>query len=840
MENVEITEQFGNGGLTLVPASVTVKNAAGENIPYTLTPVTSPENGFKITIDSEINEKVIIKYKTNFDATTTIDGRNTFSNYVLITGKMNGDWDAGFDEASVTPGEKSQNNGYKSGDYDYAEKVFTWKMGVNYNKEKVNELVVTDSSPEGLVADLNSIKIFKLDLSSGGEGVHVGAPFEDFTKEAIDVGGKPGFKITFDVPIEDAYQIIYEARDEDGVIEGEYNNIATVEGTKNSSELTAKVPVTHGGELAVKSGQQDDDLINWSVRFNFSQSTLTDAMLVDQPSENQFVLVDSFHVYKAVPTSEGKFKKGDELSPTLYTVTIAEDGSFKLEFKEEIDEGYYIEYQSYINTPTGDIIGNIAWAEALQTNSKEKPTSEKVKVVLTNSSASGSGETGSITLYKVDAFNPEKFLPGTEFKLWTANKDDNKQFELKTVITDEEGKVVFDKLLYKKYIIEETAATEGYKITLSGEKQVVVNKATENPEITIKNERVNPLGHLAITKVSAEDTTLLLPGAVFNLLDSEGNIVLTDLVTNSEGKIEVDVPLNIEVDENGDPISIANNFTLVETAGPKGYELAKEEWPITISYEELTEITVENTEIREEPFGQLAIKKVSSEDATLFLPGTEFTLLDSDGNEVFSRLVTNSEGKIEVDVPLNIELDEMGNPVSLSNDFELLEILAPEGYQVLVDPVQVTITLDELTEITIENSPLPVEPFGQLAITKVSAEDETLLLPGAKFNLLDTQGDIVLEGLETNSEGKIEIDIALEQEGDERKLSNPYEKEFTIVETEAPAGYVRSEETWQVLINKSELTEITIENEKKPEEPKKPVTSVDTKTPTQPTPKVDN
>ncbi|MBQ0139237.1 MAG: LPXTG cell wall anchor domain-containing protein [Kurthia sp.] len=596
LTEVVITEIFTNKGLMLIESSLTVQTATGVDVPYTL--VNKGANGFEIHVIGEVTEKIIVKYKTEFDTTKTSNGKNTFSNAASVSGKYNGNIFLGIDTDSITPGEKSQNNGYKSGDYSYLNKVFTWKIGVNYNKEHVEQLVVEDTSPEGLQVILSSIRIYSLDLTNGGEGKHKDE-FTNFTVIEKDIDGKPAFVITFNEPIDDAFQIVYDSEDADGIIEGEYNNDAVIKGTNKESDVHAKVPVLHGGELAVKSGKQDEDVINWQVQYNFSQSSLSNAQLVDQPSANQFVLEDSFHVYEAIPdaANTGKFKKGEEISATLYDVEIAEDGSFKLNFKQDIHEGYYIEYQSYINAAPGEYIENKAWAESDQKSSESKPTSEKVKVVLTNSSASATGETGSLTIYKVDAYTPEKFLPGTEFKLWSVDADGNKRFDLKTAVTDADGKVVFDKLLYKDYIIEETQASKGYKITLSGEEMVEMGQS--NQELTVKNEPSNPTAKLKIIKADVENPEKWLAGAQFNLLNEAGEIVLENITTNSEGFIKVDVPLVIEKDEEGEVLSLENDFTIEEIKAPTGYEIVEKSWPITLTYDELLAVTIDNQLIEE-------------------------------------------------------------------------------------------------------------------------------------------------------------------------------------------------------------------------------------------------
>ncbi|GEK33725.1 collagen binding domain-containing protein [Kurthia sibirica] len=547
LSNVRITETYPNGGLLLRPSTVVIKNSADVALvvgtDYTLTD--NKENGFDITFLKDVTDKLTISYVTDYDTTKTINGKNTFKNKATVTETINGTDYKADGEATFTPGTESQNNGFKSGDYDYSKKVFKWTLGINYNQESIAQLVVTDSSPQDLITDLNSFKIVKLDLTAGGVGVEAGE-FTNFTVVAEQINGHAGFRLIFNEAISSAYKITYEAKDEDEIIIKEYTNNATVTGPKTPSKLTAKIPVLHGDEYAIKHGKQDGDVINWSVDFNFAQSSLTHASLIDKPSDNQFILQESFHVYFAEPSStkKGEFVKGDELSPTLYDILMNDDGSFRLKFKQDIHEGYFIEYQSYINAPTGAIIENKVYAQSDQAGTETNPSSEKITVVLTNSGGTASGETGAVTIKKVDAITPDKVLKDAVFTIWNVDSDGNKRFALKTLKTNDAGEVTFDQLLYKDYIIVEDKAPDGYKVNVNAQSTVTVNQ--DSQELTVKNMPLNTAGQLAIKKVDAKDATKLLAGAEFKLMNIGNKVVIDKIVTDEEGTALVDVPLVIE------------------------------------------------------------------------------------------------------------------------------------------------------------------------------------------------------------------------------------------------------------------------------------------------------
>lgn len=92
-----------------------------------------------------------------------------------------------------------------------------------------------------------------------------------------------------------------------------------------------------------------------------------------------------------------------------------------------------------------------------------------------------------------------------------------------------------------------------------------------------------------------------MPGAEFKLVDSDGKTIVESIVTDKDGKVTVDVPLVIKKGEDGKPISLSNEFKLIETKAPAGHELATEEIPVEIVYGKVTNVTVSNEATPEKP-----------------------------------------------------------------------------------------------------------------------------------------------------------------------------------------------------------------------------------------------
>lgn len=95
------------------------------------------------------------------------------------------------------------------------------------------------------------------------------------------------------------------------------------------------------------------------------------------------------------------------------------------------------------------------------------------------------------------------------------------------------------------------------------------------------------------------------------------------------------------------------------------------------------------------------------------------------------------------------------------------------------------------------------DPFyGQIKIRKVDSEDESITLAGATFEVIDDDGDVVAT-LTTDANG--------EAISEELPVGT-----YTIVEIEAPENYEPSNDVIEVIVEKDEMIEVTIKNERTP------------------------
>ncbi|PGU69671.1 hypothetical protein COD67_04195 [Bacillus cereus] len=264
---------------------------------------------------------------------------------------------------------------------------------------------------------------------------------------------------------------------------------------------------------------------------------------------------------------------------------------------------------------------------------------------------------GKVKIKKVDSNNDDKKLVGAKFHI----KDSNGKI-VGELVTDEKGEAISKNLLVGNYTLVEKEAPKGYellkdKVAVTVEKDAVV-------EIKIGNKKLpDPIGKIKLVKIDTSNKNTKLPGAKFNIEDSNGKIV-GELVT----------------DEKGEAISknlLVGNYTLIEKEAPKGYELLKDKVAVTVEKDAVVEIKIENQKLPD-PGGQIEIEKVDDKDFNIKLKGAVFQVLDKEGKEV-ARLTTDEKGKV---ISKQLVLGK----------YTIKEIKAPNGYMLLRDPIEVEIT----------------------------------------------------------------------------------------------------------------------------------------------------
>jgi len=282
-------------------------------------------------------------------------------------------------------------------------------------------------------------------------------------------------------------------------------------------------------------------------------------------------------------------------------------------------------------------------------------------------------------------------------------------------------------------------------------------------------------GGFQLTKVDST-TNKPLAGAIYELTDSTGKVIMSNLETNSNGQIAI----------KGLALG---SYTLTETKAPTGYQVNSSPINFTIPTDGNLTVGLGQTDVVDT--GNVVLTKTDSKLNKL-LPGAVFDLLDSSGSILKGNLVTDANGQIGI---TGLE----------PGSYSLVETKAPEGYDINPDPIKFEVTSGKTTDLQANDFATPEPEVGSVVLTKVDSKVNKLL-PGAVFDLLDSNGVVVQSGLETDSNGQISV-------------SGLAVGSYSLVETKAPEGYDIDPNPIKFEITKDKTSDIQAEDIATPEEP---------------------
>ncbi|SFM46516.1 LPXTG-motif cell wall anchor domain-containing protein, partial [Gracilibacillus orientalis] len=354
-----------------------------------------------------------------------------------------------------------------------------------------------------------------------------------------------------------------------------------------------------------------------------------------------------------------------------------------------------------------------------------------------------------------------ELLEGVVFELQDAEENTMQE----GLETNADGKLLIDDLTPGSYQLVETATIPGYEMDTTPISFDIGLGQTEVTEVSFEN----PLstGSVELTKVGEEGDTL--EGAVFTLVDEEGEELETGLTTNEEGILVV---------EDLKP----GNYAFIETEAPFGYQLDATpiEFEIAFDQQEMLSMEMENSLTT----GSVELTKTGEDGNNL--EGVVFELQDADGEMLREDLVTDENGI------LIIEDLKPGN-------YQLVETETIAGYELDSSPIpfEIEVGQTEVTEISFDN-PLST---GAVELTKVDEVGESL--EGAVFDLMDESGNILQTGLTTNENGKL-------------KIADLQPGNYQLVETSAPFGYTLDNKPilFEIDFNQQAPLTVNAENER--------------------------
>lgn len=374
---------------------------------------------------------------------------------------------------------------------------------------------------------------------------------------------------------------------------------------------------------------------------------------------------------------------------------------------------------------------------------------------------------GDVLLKKVDAKTPAAPLQGVEFGLFAKSDDGNVATTASyTAQTGADGTARFAKVLFGKYQLKEITPKLGYNPSSEVDgREVVIS--TEGQTIDLSG---TPFVNKVITstvkliKRDADTPTMLLGGVQFKLYPVVDGVESTTAAYTAQTGVDgVATFDNVEF----------GSYKLRETQPLTNYVPTAKAWDVHVVTEGATILVgddaqghISNTLKK----GSVTLKKVDADTPTKPLKGVTFVL--KQGAEEKYSAVSDDSGIVRFTDVVYGEYTA-AEKETLAN----YNLRADWTATVNIDADKKNVDLGTVTN-TLKK--------GKIVVNKVSADDNNAPLKGARFAL--KQGDVtVAEGL-TDDMGSLTFDKVIY--GD-----------YTLVETQAPEGFVLEAKPVAVSIN---------------------------------------
>lgn len=185
----------------------------------------------------------------------------------------------------------------------------------------------------------------------------------------------------------------------------------------------------------------------------------------------------------------------------------------------------------------------------------------------------------------------------------------------------------------------------------------------------------------------------------------------------------------------------------------------------------------------------LQIEKIDKDTKTP-IAGVKFSIKYEEGTEL-GLYETDEKGKI------NLQNIKPGN-------IQITEVETNENYILDSKTNYFKLEYDETKQITLENE----KKKASIKIIKVDANDNTIRIPGAKFEIYNENNELV--------------ETIITDENGEATLENlPINVKYTIKEVETAKDYILSDESVTIQLKENEIKTLTFKNKKKEQEAEK-------------------
>ncbi len=373
---------------------------------------------------------------------------------------------------------------------------------------------------------------------------------------------------------------------------------------------------------------------------------------------------------------------------------------------------------------------------------------------------------GNLKIYKVDKDNHKIALGNVQFDLYS----EEFQKVIGTYTTDVNGEISIENLRTGNYKLIEKNTGKWYNLAEDTTVEVKWNTTEEN---TIENELKK--GQVKVIKVDKDNNEVKLQGVKFDVLDENGKVLET-----------------ITTDENGEAytsryaIRDYSKLTIREKETLQNYVLNDTPQTVVLEAEQIKTVTFTN-ELKK---GQIRIIKVDKDNNEVKLKGVEFKVYDEDNNLV-DTLTTGENG------------EATSKRLRIDKKYIVQESKTLENYVLNETPQTVTLTQDQITDLTFENELIK----GYIRVIKVSKEDNQYngdvkgkRLENAKFEVYDENNNLV--------------DTLVTDENGEATTKELLKGKYTLKEVESPDYYILTDEIFEAeIVKHQEIVDVEVEND---------------------------
>ena len=418
-----------------------------------------------------------------------------------------------------------------------------------------------------------------------------------------------------------------------------------------------------------------------------------------------------------------------------------------------------------------------------------------------------------VRILKVDAETGERIPGKMTFRILDERKNPVKftvtyptYEQITDLTTDDAGSCMLPEKLNggQQYYLEEVVAPDGY--TLNGE--LVPFKVDGSAGWTWENPLVIKLadkpqkGVIKVSKADAETgLPVVVPGIEFrvtaaaDVVTPDGTVraqagdTVAELVTGEDGAAET-------------PELYLGAYEVAETLAPDGYVLNDEPVSVELAYAgQEVEVVRAGAVVEDKPQkGVISVSKADAETGLpVVVPGIEFRVtaaadvVTPDGTvraqagDTVAELVTGEDGAAET-------------PELYLGAYEVAETLAPDGYILNCEPVEVELAYAG-QEVEVVRAGAVVADMPQKGVIKITKTDEAdgRAVPGAVYEVTAAADVVTPDGTVRASAGDV-VDTVVTGEDGSAETVELYLGDYDVRETATPDGWAIDHEIHRVTL----------------------------------------